>query len=81
MTILETPEIPVEEYHLPQYAYLLDHDFGTEERNRAIRNHIVYGIEFDYDILISDRTRRIIKHLREEEELRAAAKRTKASAT
>lgn len=81
MTILETPEIPVEEYHLPQYAYLLDHDFGTEERNRAIRNHIVYGIEFDYDILISDNAREMIEILRKERELSAATKKTKASAT
>ncbi len=70
MTVLEPPDIPVEEYHLPEYAYLLEHDHGTEERNRAIRNHIVYGIPFDPEILVSDRAKKMRQILLEEHEAR-----------
>lgn len=50
MTISRIPDeaIAPEDYAIPDFAYLLERDYGSPKRNKIVRDLIVHGTQFEF---------------------------------
>jgi len=46
-------DIPIEDYNLPQYAYLLERDYGTYRKNKLVGDWVVHGVPYGIEELLS----------------------------
>ncbi len=56
MTISRIPDeaIAPEDYAIPDFAYLLERDYGSPKRNKIVRDLIVHGTQFEFADFFSE---------------------------